>query len=158
MTHHGNKVYIYYYYHYHYNQHEIAAEGSNCMVKIVFRKDMFYGWHVLWEDIFIFLWEDMSCRRSILVGGHFLLENMSYGRICRTAGCLIGGHVLWEDMSYRRICHIGRHVLQDDVFLDGINITGRIYNWRICITRGRDLLEDMCYWSTCFTGGHVLLD
>ena len=35
--------------------------------------------------------EDMSYRRTFLMGGHFLLKVMSYGRICLTGGCLAGG-------------------------------------------------------------------
>ena len=51
----------------------------------------------------------MSYRRTILMGGHFLLEVMSYGRIG-----LIEEHGLLE------ACFRGRNVLQEDVFLDNI--------------------------------------
>ena len=47
----------------------------------------------------IFLWEDMSYRKTFFMVGHFLLVDMSYRRTCLT-----GGHILWEDISYRRTC------------------------------------------------------
>ena len=74
---------------------------------------------VLWMTI---LWEGMFYRKTFLMGGHFLLEVMSYERICLT------GHALGR--TYLR----GGHVLQEDVFLDNINSTGRI-----CLSGGHIL-------------------
>ena len=85
--------------------------------------------------------EDMSDRRTFLMGGYVLLK-----------ACLKGGHVL-----------------QDDVFLEDINITGwicltgrhilqkKMYYWRMCLTGGHVLWEYMFYWMTCLIKLNVLL-
>ena len=65
-----------------------------CGYKIVLHKNMSYGEYIIRDDI---LWENISYRRTFLMGGNFWLENMSYERICLT-----GGYVLQKDMSYRR--------------------------------------------------------
>ena len=44
-------------------------------------------------------------------------------------------------------------MLQEDVFLDDRNITGRIY-----LTGEHILQENMYYWRNCLNGGHALLE
>ena len=73
----------------------------------------FIGWHVLQEGMYycrissgshvfrkIVIWEDMSCRRTCLMGGHVLWEVMYYG-----------------DMSCSETDHEVRNVIHDDSFV-----------------------------------------
>ena len=63
----------------------------------------------------------MSYQRTFLMGGHLLVDSMSYWRQVLREACLRGGHIL-----------------QEDFFLDNINITRMI-----CLTGSYILQENM---------------
>ena len=51
--------------------------------------------------------EEHVLENTILIGGHFLLEGMSYGRMSYWRTYLSGRYALCEDMSYQRTCIAG---------------------------------------------------
>ena len=57
-----------------------------------------------------------------------------------------GSACLRDVISYRMICFTGRHVLLEDVLLEGISYR-RVF-----------LQVETSYRSTCFTGRHILWD
>ena len=105
------------------------------------------------------------------MGGHFLLEVMSYGRICLTGGhilleaCLKGGHILEVDMSYRRVffwmtykyyrvdmSYSRTYLTEEHVLLEDVSY------WKTCLVEINVLLEDMSYWIKYLAVGDFFLE